>query len=102
MDPAVLGLILTSAFVGLAVSWLLARFVRIWAAWVLVGLLALAVAGFILAGRVTQGWDGLAYVILALIFAGPAMLGAALGAALGGWMRERARRGRGIASRQSH
>ena len=72
-------------------AWPLARFVRIWAGWALVGLLAMAVAGFMLAGRTAQGWDGLAYMILALIFAGPALLGAALGTALGGWMRQRAR-----------
>jgi len=95
VEPAVAGLILASASAGLAVAWVLARFVRVWAGWAVAGVLAVAVLGFILAGRASQGWDGLAYMILALVFAGPAFLGAALGTALGGWMRPRAGQGPG-------
>jgi len=90
VEPAVLGLILAAALAGLVPAWLLARFARVWMGWALAGVLALAVVGFILAGQGAQGWDGLAYVILALVFAAPAALGAALGTALGAWMRERA------------
>lgn len=101
MEPAVLGLILASGFAGLVVAGLLARLVRVWAGWALAGFLAVAVLGFILAGRASQGWDGLAYVILAMIFAAPALLGAVLGTVLGGWMRRRAGWGRGNAIKKS-
>lgn len=89
MEPAVLGLILAAAAAGLIPAWLLARFVRAWLGWSLAGLLAAAAAAFIVLGRASQGWDGLSYVILALVFAAPAMFGAMLGTALGGWMRAR-------------
>ncbi|MCC5968619.1 MAG: hypothetical protein JJU15_01560 [Pararhodobacter sp.] len=95
MEPAVLGIVLVSAATGLVAAWLLARFVRVLLGWVLTGVLALVAAGFLLAGQAVQGLDGLVYVILALVFTAPAVLGAALGTALGGWMRMRAGQGLG-------
>ena len=55
----ILSLFLLSGLAGLVLGWLLARFVRVWAGWALVGALAVAVAGFILAGRSAQGMEGL-------------------------------------------
>lgn len=95
MEPAVTGLILVSVLAGGGAAWLLARFVRVWAGWALAGGLAVALAGFILAAQSAQGMEGLGHIIMALVFAAPAMLGAVLGAALGGWMRRRTGQGAG-------
>lgn len=92
MEPSVLGFVLASGLVGLVVAGFLARFVRVWAGWVLAGFLAVAVVGFILAARSAQGMEGLGHVVLAVIFAAPACLGAVPGTVLGGWMRRRAGR----------
>lgn len=87
----ILGLFLLSGLVGLVLGWLLARFLRVWAGWALVGGLAVAVAGFILAGQSAQGMEGLGHVVVAMVLAAPAMLGAVIGTLAGGWMRQRAR-----------
>ncbi|KPQ06001.1 MAG: hypothetical protein HLUCCA12_12390 [Rhodobacteraceae bacterium HLUCCA12] len=90
MEPAILGIVAASALAGVIPAWLLARFARVWMGWALAGGCALCVVALLIAGRGAQGWDGLAYAILAIFFAAPATLGALLGTALGGWMRRNA------------
>jgi len=95
MEPAVLGLVLASVLAGLVPCWALARFSSVWAGCVVAGMLAVAMVGFILAAQSAQGMEGLGYIVLAMIFAAPGMVGAALGTVSGGWMRRRAGQGTG-------
>ena len=68
-----------AALLGLLAGWLLARWLGPRAAWWLAGGLALAAGALILAGRGAQGMEGLGYVVVAILMAAPAGLGAALG-----------------------
>lgn len=78
-----------SFLAGLAAGWVLARHWRRGAAWALAAALVAAAVALIGAGRMAQGLDGLGYGIVAILMATPA----ALGAALGGWLGGRIRRG---------
>jgi hypothetical protein len=78
--PAVAGL------TGLAAGWALARWRRPRAALWLGGVLGAVAVVLILAARAAQGMEGLGYVVVALLMALPAGLGAALA---GAWVRWR-------------
>ncbi|MBX3246859.1 MAG: hypothetical protein KF901_06740 [Myxococcales bacterium] len=60
------------------------------AAWALCALLTLLGGGLLLAARNAQGWDGLGYAVVAMVFVAPALVGAVLGT-LSGWIRRRRR-----------
>lgn len=59
-------------------------------AWVICTLLALLFGGLILTARQVQGWGGLGYAVVAMVFVAPAFIGAVVGALIG-WARRRRR-----------
>lgn len=89
MNPLIYIPLLSGLF-GLALGWGLAvwRAPRV-ALWLALALFAGAV-GLVFLGRSAGGWDGLAYVIMAVLMLAPAALGCGLGA-LGDWLRRRYR-----------
>jgi hypothetical protein len=84
---------LAIAFVLVAggVAYGLARKGRALAAWIWCGVLALTGVGLLFAARSAPGWDGLGYLLMLLMFAGPSFLGAIVGALVGIWVARRAK-----------
>lgn len=78
-----------SFLAGLAAGWGLARHWRRGASWALAAALVAAAVALIWIGRMQTGLDGLGYGVVAIFMATPA----AAGAALGGWLGGRGRRG---------
>lgn len=71
------------AFVGGGVAYALARRGRTLGASIWCAVLALIEIGLLVAASVAQGWDGLAYMLVALLFAAPAFVGALIGLIVG-------------------
>lgn len=79
-----------AALIGLAAGWGLLRYGLSGVAWALSGLLAVLLAWGFYKSQVAQGWDALAYVVIWLLGATPALLGLGLGALIGRWRRIKA------------
>ena len=91
-DLAVVYLILFGCFaVPFVIGALIARLGLVW----LVALLAVICFGVmvwaLIKGEAAQGWDGLGYGIVAMIFAAPTSAGFAAGGAFGWWKWQRKR-----------
>lgn len=70
---------LGSALLGAALGHVLARWVAPWLGWALAAALLGAAVLLVLSGQGRPGFDGLGQVIMAVLMAAPAGLGAALG-----------------------
>ncbi|WP_417206992.1 hypothetical protein [Antarctobacter sp.] len=79
-----------AALIGLTAGWGFLRYGLSRAAWAMTLLLAGLMAWGLYKSQVAQGWDALAYVILWLLGAAPALLGLGLGALIGRWRRVKA------------
>ncbi|WP_323771096.1 hypothetical protein [Antarctobacter sp.] len=79
-----------AALIGLTAGWGFLRYELSGAAWVVTVLLSVLMAWGLYKSQTAQGWDALAYVILWLLGAAPALLGLGLGAVIGRWRRIKA------------
>jgi len=79
MEPMIVVLPLGSALLGAALGLSLARWVAPWLGWALAAVLLGAAVVLVLSGQGRPGFDGLGQVVLAVLMAAPAGLGAALG-----------------------
>lgn len=71
-----------SALIGLAAGWVLLRFDLAKAAWALGICLAVLMGWSLYKSQTAQGWDALAYVIVWVLGAAPALLGLGIGATI--------------------
>lgn len=79
MELRIVAFPVVAALVGALAGYVLARWVAPWLGWVLAALgLGGAVALFLL-GQGREGYEGMGYVIIAVLMAAPGGLGAALG-----------------------
>ncbi|ASP22870.1 hypothetical protein ANTHELSMS3_04266 [Antarctobacter heliothermus] len=79
-----------AALIGLTAGWGFLRYGMSSAAWTVTVLLAVLMAWGLYKSQVAQGWDALAYVVIWLLGAAPALLGLGLGALIGRWRRIKA------------
>ncbi|SNS89867.1 hypothetical protein [Antarctobacter heliothermus] len=79
-----------AALIGLTAGWGFLRYGLSGLAWALSALLAILMAWGLYKSQTAQGWDALAYVVLWLLGAAPALLGLGLGALIGRWRRIKA------------
>ncbi|MBN8290400.1 hypothetical protein JI664_00320 [Rhodobacter sp. NTK016B] len=87
MEPEILYILGLALLVGGGLGWVIGRLWGGTGAAVLVVVLLVAVGVLAAMGQRAPGWDGIAYAVLAFLFAAPA----ALGALLGGWLGTRRR-----------
>ena len=79
-----------AALIGLTAGWGFLRYGVSNAAWSMALLLSVLLAWALYKSQTAQGWDALAYVIIWLLGAVPALLGLGLGALIGRWRRVKA------------
>ena len=92
MEPEIYYIIAAAAGLGLMLGAFLGRWAGGRAAAGLAGVLILGALVLIAMGQRATGWDGVAYVIGAIVLAAPMAVGAALGGWLGARRRQRRRR----------
>ena len=79
MEPMLLVMPLGAALVGAALGFAATRWIAPWLGWVLAALALTGAVVLALSGQGRPGFDGLGYIIVAVLMLAPGGLGAALG-----------------------